>query len=265
MSNEKKFLLIIISSIFNFLMILILTFFYFQLQKKSNNLKKNFDDLQKNMEEISDKFTANEYEIHEKKEQILEKLQKEIKQQEDFFKTFEDENDIKKQLEDIIGIIEDVKKTFKTNKQDKKTEDTFKKYRNDFNNISESGVDYNKRTDLKQLVNYMNKFLQMCEERDVRISTLENKAVTDSNSISDLEEKLGILRKYLNGYAFLLDLHLDKVQQITNLIDSLSSKIEKDKLIKLKEIIINKYENFLLKSIQNTAAEAPSFIKELLK
>lgn len=111
----------------------------------------------------------------------------------------------------------------------------------------------------------MEKFLEMCKERDVKISTLAHETVTSPESIKTVEGDLDTLRKYLNGYAFLLDIHLDKVQQITNLIDSLSSKIEKNKLRELKDIIQKQHEDFLLKSIQNTVSNGPELIKKLLK
>jgi biopolymer transport protein ExbB/TolQ len=261
MSKEKKNLLIVISSIFNFVMILILTFFYVKLQKKTNDLKKNIDKIPKEWPTENENISI-ENEVYEKKQQILEKLEQDLNKQEEFFAEFfldQDKTEIQKKLEDIKERIPTLKKIFKQNEQDKKTKDTFEKSKTYFEDIFSGALSASDKNNFKQLVNYIRTFLKMCEIRDENISAKENKIVSNIQ----VDETIRILRKYLNGYAFLLDIYLNKFKQIKDLSESLSSRIEKEKLIELQKILNEEYIKFLLELITKTSRSGKIITKTL--
>ncbi|WP_284928387.1 hypothetical protein [Candidatus Phytoplasma sp. AldY-WA1] len=266
MSKEKKNLLIVISSIFNFVMILILTFFYVKLQKKTNDLKKNIDKIPK--EWPTEKPTENENtpdknKVYEKKQQILGELEQDLNKQEVFFSEFfsnQDKIEIREKLKDIKEIIPTLRQIFEETEQDKKTKDTFERSKQNFEDIRRDTLSTNEKTNCEQLIGFMKTFLQMCKTRDENISAKENKIVSNVQ----VDQKIEILRKYLNSYAFLLDIYLYKFKQITNLIESLSSRIEKEKLIELQKELKNKYTKFLLQLITKTSRSG-TIIKEELE
>jgi len=252
MSKEKKNLLIVIGSIFNFVMILILTFFYVKLQKKTNDLKKNIDKIPKEWPTENENISI-ENEVYEKKQQILDKLEQDLKKQEEFFAEFDsdqDKTEIQKKLKEIKEKIPTLKKIFEQNEQDKKTKDTFEKSKKCFEDIVSGALGENEKKNCQELVTYMKTFLKTCEIRDENISVKENKTVSN---IKEVDKKIKILRTYLNGYAFLLDIYLNKFKQITDLIESLSSRLEKEKLIELQKILNKDYTKFLLESITKTS------------
>ncbi|WP_284928530.1 hypothetical protein [Candidatus Phytoplasma sp. AldY-WA1] len=261
MSKEKKNLLIVISSIFNFVMILILTFFYVKLQKKTNDLKKNIDKIPKEWPTENENISI-ENEVYEKKQQILDNLEKDLKKQEEFFAEFDsdqDKTEIQKKLKEIKEKIPTLKKIFEQNEQDKKTKDTFEKSKECFKDIVSGALGANEKKNCEELVTYMKIFLKTCEIRDENISAKENKIVSDVQ----VDPKIKILRTYLNGYAFLLDIYLNKFKQITDLIESLSSRLEKEKLIELQNILNKEYTKFLLDSITKTSRSG-TIIKKTL-
>lgn len=261
MSKEKKNLLIVISSIFNFVMILILTFFYVKLQKKTNDLKKNIDKIPKECPTENENISI-ENEVYEKKQQILDKLKKDLDKQEDFFSEFfsdQDKTEIQTKLEEIKGIIPNLKQIFEEKEQDKKTKDTFEKSKTYFEDIFSGALGASERTNFLQLVTYIKTFLEMCEIRDENISAKENKIVSNVH----VDPKIKILRQYLNSYAFLLDIYLNKFKQITDLIESLSSRIEKETLIELQKELKNKYTKFLLELITKASRSGTIIKKEL--
>ncbi|AYJ01397.1 hypothetical protein CWO85_02695 [Candidatus Phytoplasma ziziphi] len=259
MSKEKKFLFIVISSIFNFIVILILIFVYFKLQTKSNDLQKSIENIK--LEKLN---TPSEHEVNEDKEGILEKFEQEFKEQKFFLNDIGYPSSNLKELNNIEDKIKELQSTFKTNKQDKKSKDTFEKYKKYFTDESNSVSDRNEKANFDALAEYMSKYLKICETRDKYILDLEegNKTRFNKSDLRYREDKVLKLRQYLNGYAFLLELTLDGVKQIERLIKSSFSEIEKNHLTELKYIISKDYTKFLLNLIRQERSEV--LIKELL-
>uniref|UniRef100_UPI00254E5EEE hypothetical protein n=1 Tax=Candidatus Phytoplasma sp. AldY-WA1 TaxID=2852100 RepID=UPI00254E5EEE len=207
---------------------------------------------------------SDENEVYEKKQQILDKLEKDLKKQEEFFAEFcsdQDKTEIQKKLKEIKEKIPTLKKIFEQNEQDKKTKYTFEKSKKCFEDIFSGALGANEKQNCEELVTYIKTFLKMCEIRDENISVKENKTVSN---IEEVDKKIETLRKYLNGYAFLLDIYLNKFKQIKDLIESLSSRIEKDKLIELQDILKKEYTKFLLELITKTSRSG-TIIKETLE